>query len=175
MTASSGDVIALGGAILEAIGDSALFGVIKWFLILYSLVLIFDVVALVALRGVVANLKTTLYGTQRPLVSKNTLQKRWDRIQRLLLGQNPSHHKAAILEADQLADEILRESGFAGANLGERLTNIHHGQLQTYAALHAAHLVRNRIVNERDFTLTQAEAEKLLQDYQSFFSEMELF
>lgn len=159
----------------EIIQGSWVFAVLKWFLMLYTIVLIIDVVLLVLLRGVTENLKTQLYGTARPLLSKNKAEERWRGIERRLESDNPSQYKVAVLEADQFADEVLRESGYDGANMGERLSGIEPGQLASYEALKSAHEMRNRIVREQNFAIDREEARDLLDQYKKLFVELELF
>jgi len=162
-------------AIWAFVVDSALFTVLKFFLIIYSLVLIANTVMLLLMRGVAENLKVQMYGTTRPLIKKNEATSKWQAVERRLESDNPSHYKAAVLEADQFCDELLKESGFDGENMSERLANMHPGQLQSYDGLRTAHETRNRIVNEPAFTLDRAEAEDLLAKYKALLVELELF
>lgn len=175
MNTDTGDMISLIGDVWQALSASALFSFGKWFLILYTLVLIVDVILLILLRGVTANLKTQIYGAQRPLTSKSAVQKRWEKITARLTSENASQYKVAILEADHLADELLSGSGYVGSNMGERLKSIQPGQLESLKDLVEAHSVRNRIVNEPDFVLSRDETEVFLEKYRKYFSEMELF
>ncbi len=172
------DLLSLFGilpVVWEVINQSLLFAVLKWFLMIYTIVLLINVVILLTQRGVTENLKVQLYGTTRPILSKNKARERFDTIVRRLESNNPSQYKAAVLEADQFADEVLKESGYDGANMGERLANIQPGQLVSYEALKGAHAVRNRIVNEPNFALSREEAENLLEQYKKLFIELEMF
>ncbi|MEP7162402.1 MAG: hypothetical protein ABI747_01395 [Candidatus Moraniibacteriota bacterium] len=169
------DIFPFLGDAWQIINHSVLFTVLRWLLMLYAIVLIADVVLLLLLRGVTANLKLQFFGTERPLVAKNSVEKRWKKIAERLDGGNPSQYKVAVLEADRLADELLTGIGYAGKNMGERLASIHPGQLESFESLKAAHEMRNRIVNEPNFSLTKEEAEKLLESYRSFMVELELF
>ncbi|MGB3073617.1 MAG: hypothetical protein WBB68_05150 [Candidatus Moraniibacteriota bacterium] len=168
-------VLGMAPAIWNIITQSALFTVLKVFLIVYSLVMIADVVLLVLMRGVTGNLKMQIYGTTRPLIRKNEAAGKWASVERRLESDNPSHYKVAILEADHFADSLLKESGFDGENMSERLANMHPGQLQSYQGLSEAHAIRNRIVNEPAFTLDRAEAEDILGKYKGLLIELELF
>lgn len=161
-------------AIWDVFQESWVFAFIKWFLIVYTVVLLVDVVLLLMLRGVVDNLKVSLYGTTRPLLSKNKALERWQGIEQRLQSDNPSQYKVAILEADQFADALLAESGYAGSNMGERLASVHPGQIASYESLKAAHEVRNRIVREQNFAVSREEAKVLLDQYKQFFIELEL-
>lgn len=168
-------VLGMAPAIWSFISQSALFAVLKAFLIIYSLVLIANAVMLLLMRGVTGNLKVQLYGTTRPLIKKNEATKKWESVERRLESDNPSHYKVAVLEADHFADDLLKESGFDGENMSERLANMHPGQLQCYAGLAEAHAVRNRIVNEPDFTLDREQAREYLEKYKALLVELELF
>lgn len=175
MSSEAIGLFSLFASIFSAITDSALFTVVKWFLMIYTIVLVIDIVLLVLLRGVTANIKTQLFGTERPLMAKSTISKRWDKIAARLQSANPSQYKVAVLEADALADELLAGSGYAGKNMGERLSGIHPGQLESYGDLQVAHATRNRIVNEPNFAVSREEASQLLESYRKFFVELELF
>ena len=168
-------VIGLVPALWNIISQSALFAVLKAFLIIYSLVMLANVTMLLLMRGITGNLKVQLYGTTRPLIKKNEATKKWESIEHRLESENLSHYKVAILEADHFADELLRESGFDGENMSERLANMHPGQLQSYAGLAEAHAIRNRIVNEPAFTLDREQARDCLEKYKGLLIELELF
>jgi hypothetical protein len=168
-------LIGMVPAIWGVISQSALFTVLKVFLIVYSVVMIADVVLLILMRGVTGNLKVQFYGTDRPLIRKNEVTKKWESVERRLESDNPSHYKVAILEADHFADSLLSESGFDGENMSERLANMHPGQLQSYQGLSEAHAIRNRIVNEPAFTLDRSQAQDYLEKYKGLLVELELF
>ncbi len=168
-------VIGMAPAIWSIITQTALFTLIKAFLIIYSLVMLANVTMLLLMRGVTGNLKVQLYGTTRPIIKKNEATKKWESVEHRLDSDNPSHYKVAILEADHFADELLRESGFDGENMSERLANMHPGQLQSYAGLSEAHAIRNRIVNEPTFTLDREQAKDYLEKYKGLLIELELF
>jgi hypothetical protein len=146
-------------AIWEIISQSAFFTVLKVFLIIYSIVMIANVVLLIIMRGVVGNLKVQFYGTTRPLIKKTEATKQWLAVEARLESDNVSHYKVAILEADHFIDNLLKESGFDGENMG----------------LSEAHAVRNRIVNESAFTLDRTQAQDLLAKYKALLVELELF
>lgn len=148
---------------------------IKFFLFVYVIVLLSDIVMLLMLRGISSNIKTTLYGNKRPLLSKSKAIIRWEKILARLENTNPSQYKVAILEADAFAEEIIASMGYNGHTMAEKLDSIHEGQIETKDLLVEAHQTRNRIIHETDFLLSREEAEKWLGNYHAFFDEMELF
>ena len=155
--------------------NSILFSALKFFLFVYVGVLLVDIILLFILKGVSSDLKAALYGTERPLTSKNKLIKRFEAILARLESGNPSQYKVAMLEADAFADEILDGIGYKGATMTEKLASVKGGQLQTKDILTEAHEVRNRIVHDPAFTLTHDEAIRHLEGYRKFFDEVELF
>lgn len=158
----------------QSLQASSLFQALEIFLGVYALVLLVDVILLTALRDVRSDLKKTLYGADRPIVSAGKMEKRWQGIQARLASGNPSQYKAAILEADALADEMLRGIGYGGQNMKERLAQMKEGELLAFEQLKAAHAIRNRIIQDPDFSLEKEEAEALLGQYETLFKELEL-
>ncbi len=175
MSFDPSSVVVVFGAISQFIQSSAVFTALIWFLGFYTIVLFADMVMLLILRDIPGDLKKTLYGAKRPLVSQSKFQKRWNGIESRIHTGNPSQYKAAILEADALAEEMLSGIGFEGANMGERLAAVHEGQVATLEDLRVGHAMRNRIIQDPAFALSREEAEAALGRYRAFFEELELF
>lgn len=161
--------------VLNFFNDSILFAFIKFFLFIYVAVLVIDIVLLFWFRDVAGDLKTTMFGAKRPLVRRSTAIKRWESILARLESDNDSQYKAALLEADAFADELLKGMGYKGGNMRERLESIQSFQLESKEALEATHALRNRIIHEPDFQLSKEEVEESLDRYKAFFAEIELF
>lgn len=159
---------------VDAIQSSALFTMAVWFLGFYTIVLFLDVVMLLFLRDISGDLKKTLYGAKRPIVAQSKFQRRWDGIETRLRTGNPSQYKAAVLEADALAEEMLSGAGFDGVNMGERLAAVREGQIESLEDLRLGHAMRNRIIQDPAFALSMEEAEAALGRYRRFFGELEL-
>jgi len=86
---------------------------------------------------------------------------------------NPNDWKLAIIEADIILDEAIRERGYAGTSLGERLRSIAPSQLSTLDDAWQAHKVRNQIAHAgADFVLTQKLAKETLMRYERVFGEL---
>jgi len=156
--------------------DQSLFWLaIKFFLFVYVVVLFVDIVLILILKGLSSDLKAALYGTERPLTSKNQLIKRWESIRDRLKSKNPSQYKVAVLEADAFADEILDGIGYKGGTMAEKLEAVHGGQLETKHLLIEAHEARNQIIHDPRFSLSQEDAERYLGYFEKFLVEVELF
>ncbi len=153
---------------------SALYFLVTMFLKIFGIVVILDVLFLFYLHDVQSTLQKHRFGARRPLISPARFLKRWEAIMARTESGNPSYYKAAILEADALADEMLGEIGYKGGDVGDRLGRILPDQLLSSERLQEAHKIRNRIIHEPDFVLPKEEAEKFLAFYESFFKELEL-
>lgn len=161
-------------AFRESVTSSAVFSMLTVFLGVYAGVLLIDVILLFFLRDVWSDLKKTMYGTQRPLISPSKFMKRWKAIVARVHSKNPSQYKVAVLEADALAEEMLGEIGYEGSNMKERLEKINSGQIISLERLRTGHEIRNRIIRDPSFTLSFEEVESILSGYRSFFDELEL-
>lgn len=85
---------------------------------------------------------------------------------------NPSDWKLAILEADNMLDELIRRKGYRGENLGERLKAVEPSDLTNIQSAWEAHKVRNRIAHEgSEFFLSQREARRIVGLYEQVFKE----
>jgi hypothetical protein len=85
-------------------------------------------------------------------------------------SDNPNDWKLAIIEADIILDQTLKERGYAGNSLGERLRSITPSQLASIDDAWDAHRVRNKIAHEGpDFILTKRIAEDTIARYMNVF------
>jgi hypothetical protein len=89
------------------------------------------------------------------------------------LSENPNDWKLAIIEADIILDDTLKQKGYQGASLGERLKGVGPHQLNTLQDAWEAHKIRNRIAHDgADFVLTKRIAQETINRYQRVFSEL---
>ncbi len=147
---------------------------VKFFLMGYTIIVLADLVMLLMLRGVTSNYRVTMKGADIPLVSRNKMQKRWDKIMARLKENNESQFKVAIIEADAIADEILGGIGYKGANMGEKLANIRPEQIDYMTDdLQRAHEIRNRIVHDENFRVDQELAESTIKIFEIFLHYLE--
>ncbi len=173
------DVSALFGGILSSLAHfwetSLLVAFLKFFFFIYCTVLLVNIILLFSHRNVAGDLSMSLFQTKRPMARRNTLIKRWEAIRARLETENESQYKAAVIEGDAFADEVLKSMSYHGQNMKERLDHIKDYQLEMKGNLVTAHALRNQIINDPTFSLSKEEAESTLELYQSFFDEIELF
>lgn len=151
--------------------NSTFFSVVKFLLGIYAVVIFADIILLLIQRGLSSDIRYTVFGMNIPteLVSrKGKLRKKWDKIKRKTEAKNESEWKVAIIEADNLIDDLIRRMEYKGENMGERLAGINPGQIENIEELKKAHEMRNRIIHEEGFKLDKKTTEEILGYYENF-------
>ncbi len=96
---------------------------------------------------------------------------RWERVEQYMTSLNPSDWKIAILEADNILDDIVERIGYKGATLGERLKNIEASDFPYLEEAWQAHKLRNALAHKgTDYELSKSEAEQAINIYHRVFT-----
>ena len=150
---------------------SGFFLTIKILLGIYTLVLFLDIILLIIQRGVAGNMREKFLGMDAPraiMDKKEKTKEEWNVIRRKLGSANPVDYKLAIIEADDFIDGIIKGLGYAGDNFGERLENIPEEHIVNVSGMKQAHQVRNKIIHDDNFVLSQNDALGVLSQYEEF-------
>jgi hypothetical protein len=159
--------------ILESAYNSKTFLVIQVIIAIYCLVLIFNIsfasLKLSLFRGRVRQFFTGTKAKPEQYeileAMPGTMQLR--EINKKVTSNSASDWKIAVIEADKVFDKTLEKKGFAGESVGEKLKEMVPGDLpEVYEEVWEAHKIRNRIVHEPDFDITQSEARKIIGIYE---------
>jgi hypothetical protein len=98
---------------------------------------------------------------------------RWHYIQTLIESPNDSDWRVAIIEADSMMEEILREKGLTGGTVSELLEAAKESGYRSIQDAWDAHLVRNQIAHEGvNFPISQLEGRRVIKMFQNFFEEL---
>jgi len=98
---------------------------------------------------------------------------RWHYILTLVESPNESDWRVAIMEADSMMEEILKERGLSGESVAELLEGAKGSGYMSIQNAWDAHIVRNQIAHQgSDFPLSQIEARRVIKMYQNFFEEL---
>ena len=96
----------------------------------------------------------------------------WNAITEHLASQSPSDWKLAILEADNLLDQLTKNLAHEGETLGERLKSLHPSDMKTLDLAWEAHRFRNRVAHEGAlFNVSQGDARRIIGLYGQVFRE----
>ena len=107
-------------------------------------------------------------------VGKKRQLRAWRKILKAAQSSNPTLWKQAVLQSDQVMDEIIKMAGHRGKTVVERFAQLPREALSNYDDLIAAHKVRDRVRQEADFALTQDETAQVLRVYEKSFKELGL-
>ncbi len=143
------------------------------------------VLSLVFLVGIIysatraSKIEHNLYGRKESLAvaeAPNLENKRWARIVNHLNSENESDWRLAVLEADLILEDMLKNMGYVGETIGDKLKNIEKSDFNTINEAWEGHRVRNLIAHEGgDFTITNREARRVVALYEKVFKEFHLF
>jgi hypothetical protein len=157
--------------------NSPFFSVIKFLLGVYAIVIIVDIILLIIKRGLGGNVREAIVGMNIPrelTTKKKKMKTRWNVVRARLKSDNESEYKVAIIEADNIIDDLVRNMTYPGANMGERLNNVPEGQIESLEELKKAHEIRNRIIHEENFQVSREYAKEILKKYEAFLEEFEV-
>ena len=95
----------------------------------------------------------------------------WLEIEGSLSQKQPASYQMAILNADKLLDRALRERGYRGNTMGERLKTA-GSAFGNINAVWAAHKLRNRIAHETDVNITYTTARRALATFKQALKDL---
>ena len=182
------DFLAIFRAIFEAVGGSGITfdSIVDWLNSLWAIFVIFSfIIAALSLVGLIyayirnnqmGDLEAEAIASQEKLWQElhkgdrgNT---RWADIESHINTDNPNDWKLAIIEADIILGEMLKEVGYAGTTIGEQLKSASPKNFASLDDAWTAHRVRNQIAHEgADFVLTKRLAQETLTQYRRVFQE----
>lgn len=96
----------------------------------------------------------------------------WELIEEHVSSNNPSDWRIAILEADNMLEDMLVRMGYDGDSIADRLRAVEPSDFTHIQSAWEAHKVRNKIAHEGvNFTVTQREARRVIELYRKVFEE----
>lgn len=102
------------------------------------------------------------------------MQKDWEKINDRIEKGDEASLKLAIIEADNMLEDVLKRMGMEGKDMGERLEQLNTQQFKSYNDVLEAHRLRNLIVHQKDIIITKEQAEKAAKAYEEGLKELEV-
>jgi len=103
---------------------------------------------------------------------RELIHKKWSKLLERIRSGDERDLRLAIIEADSLVDEVLKEHGHPGNDMGERMKSIHPDEFKNINELWEAHKIRNRLAHEADFHLPIPEYKKIIEIYHGVLEEL---
>ncbi len=123
--------------------------------------IIFGIVVLV----VVTKLSRRIPGR----LNRQYYQERW--LELLARVKTPEGMMLAVIDADKLLDHALKQSGYRGKTMGERLVAAQRA-ISDNDGIWYAHKLRNRLVHEPQVRLKKREAQKALAAFKKALTDL---
>jgi len=106
-------------------------------------------------------------------LDRSFTQTKWQEIEELLRLGSPSNYQRAVLEADKLLDHLLKGHRAPGLTMGDRLkASKNKFSAEGYNAAWNAHKVRNEIVHNADYPVTDFVARRAIENFQKAIGEL---
>lgn len=96
---------------------------------------------------------------------------RWLAIEQSLVRDQPASSHMAILNADKLVDQALKERGYGGQTMGERMKTA-KAIWSNRNAIWEAHKLRNQIAHEPDANVTYESARRALAGFKQALKDL---
>lgn len=100
--------------------------------------------------------------------------RRWKKIKKELASNDPEQWKLAILESDDLLNEILKDSGYIGIKLEDKLAEITSEQISNLEDIKGAHKTAILLKLDPNFSFTQEIVLETMAIYHKAFIELHL-
>lgn len=98
----------------------------------------------------------------------------WDKVLKHIKSDSPGDWRVAIIEADNILDDLTKELDLVGDDLGQRLRNASPHHFKNLENAWEAHKIRNKIAHEGlAYDLSYREAKRAIELYESVFREAE--
>lgn len=140
------------------------------------LVLVFGglvILLVVKLRVIDKLLKNTGNFLSSGSLPKKHLNKSWQRVVLRLQKGDEANLRMALIEADNLFDDLLKRIRLPGESMADRLKNVNSTQIPNIDEIWRAHKLRNNIVHNHDYPVTKSEIEFSIRAYEKALKELE--
>ncbi len=102
------------------------------------------------------------------------MEGKWRKVLKRLETGLESEYKIAIVEADNMLNNSLNRMGYMGKTLGERLEKLASATMPNIDEVYQAHKLRNTIVRDPDYRLSQDDAKRTIDVYKKAFIDLQI-
>ena len=99
-------------------------------------------------------------------------QERWRSILEKFQGASPESIRLAVIDADSLVDDALKQMGIPGDHMADRLSQFSPEEISSLNSVWRAHRYRNEIVHTPGFAVSPEDAQEALGQYEAFLKEL---
>jgi hypothetical protein len=104
---------------------------------------------------------------------KRHLNKSWQKILVRLIKSDEANLRLALIEADNLFDDLLKQMRLPGESMADRLRYIDSSQISNIDEIWRAHKLRNVLVHNHEYQITKNEIDFGIKAYEKALKELE--
>ncbi len=155
---------------------SSLYGIVQVILVLIDIILVF--VTVLAAAELFHYRPRFVYDPRKPArkrkgrVPPANPGDSWAKLRAELETGAPEGIRAAVIGADGLADDVLKNKGYAGDTFADRLAKLDSASFKTVDRVWSAHRLRNDLVHTPGFEVSLEQGRQALDDYEAFLKEL---
>ncbi|MAF79460.1 hypothetical protein CL629_00025 [bacterium] len=111
-------------------------------------------------------------GEVTPEIQTEAVQQKWQDLMKNAELSPPESLSSAIIEADELTDNVLKQMRIPGEHMADRLDGLNPENIKSLERLWGAHRIKNNLIHISAFEITDTEARNVLGDYETFLKEI---
>ncbi len=149
-------------------------GIVKTIFVFFSILFLVGIVYVMIEINIFSKIRRTLRIVVKARHFPKKIEKKWQKIDNRLKSEQESNLKLAVIEADKFFDNILKNIGYRGKDMGGRLEKITSSQISNINDIWSAHKIRNKIVHDMDYKLTPVDARRAVKAFKQALEELEV-
>ena len=106
---------------------------------------------------------------------RSRIFKKWQKIKKRLEKDNEAEYKLALIEADKVLDDTLKEMGHGEESLNEKLKHISPSDVSNLEELLKANEICQNVVHDPDYRLDKEKAKEIISIFEKSFKDLEVF
>ena len=159
---------------ISFLSGTQLFFTLKWLGVLLSIISGTLIVLLIVKLQIIDNLfKTAGNFLLTQAFPKRHLNKSWQKILSRLIKSDEANLRLALIEADNLFDELLKQMRIPGESMADRLRYVDSSQVPNIDEIWRAHKLRNVMVHNHEYPITRNEMEFGVKAYEKALKELD--
>lgn len=108
------------------------------------------------------------------IVKQKRIIQKWKKIKTGIEKELEDQWKSSLIEASLLLDEILRDAGYSGQNLDERLKKLTEDDVTGLSQLIQAQGVCRDIIRDPDYRLSKERAQKIISVFEKALTDLDI-
>ncbi len=106
---------------------------------------------------------------------RGKISKKWQKIKKRLEKDNEAEYKLALIEADKMLDDVLKEMGHGEESLNDKLRHLSSSDVSNLEELLKANEICQNIIRDPDYRLDKEKAGEIISIFEESLKGLEAF